>query len=243
MPRRCHRFLSVLEEVAWHARWVSERLLIVEDDRALVALLTELLTEEGYFVDVAYDGQQGLHRGLTGSYDAMIVDRGLPVMDGSELVAVLRSRGIATPALLLTARGSVADRVEGLDAGAQDYLVKPFEIPELLARVRALLRRPDGRSTLRVGGLCLDRVTRTVSGSTVGGVGVGVELSEREAALLGVLMSAPRRVFTRGQLLDAVFDGVDSSGAIDTYVHYLRRKLGRGIVHTVHGTGYQLGAQ
>jgi len=227
--------------VTWHARWVAERLLIVEDDRALIAMLTELLTEEGYLVDAAYDGQQGLHRGLTGSYDGVIVDRGLPVMDGSELVAVLRSQGIATPALLLTARGSVADRVEGLDAGAQDYLVKPFEIPELLARVRALLRRPDGRSTLRVGGLCLDRVTRTVSGSTAGGV--GIELSEREAALLGVLMSAPRRVFTRGQLLDAVFDGVDSSGAIDTYVHYLRRKLGRGIVHTVHGTGYQLGAQ
>jgi two-component system, OmpR family, response regulator len=165
----------------------------------------------------------------------------LPVMDGSELVALLRSRDIETPALLLTARGSVADRVEGLDAGAQDYLVKPFEIPELLARVRALLRRPDGRSTVRVGGLCLDRVTRSVSGGTLRGV--GVELSEREAALLGVLMSAPHRVFTRGQLLDAVFDGVDSSGAIDTYVHYLRRKLGRGIVHTVHGTGYQLGAQ
>jgi len=218
-------------------------LLIVEDDRALGEMLTDLFSNEGYLVDVAHDGQQGLHRGLTGSYDAMIVDRGLPVMDGSELVAVLRSRDIETPALLLTARGTVADRVEGLDAGAQDYLVKPFEIPELLARVRALLRRPDGRSTLRVGGLCLDRVTRTVSGSTVGGVGAGVELSEREAALLGVLMSAPRRVFTRGQLLDAVFDGVDSSGAIDTYVHYLRRKLGRGIVHTVHGTGYQLGAQ
>ena len=216
-------------------------LLIVEDDRALGEMLTDLFSNEGYLVDVAHDGQQALHRGLTGGYDAMIVDRGLPVMDGSELVAVLRSRDIETPALLLTARGSVADRVDGLDAGAQDYLVKPFEIPELLARVRALLRRPDGRSTLRVGGLCLDRVTRTVSGSTVGGV--GVELSEREAALLGVLMSAPRRVFTRGQLLDAVFDGVDSSGAIDTYVHYLRRKLGRGIVHTVHGTGYQLGAQ
>ena len=216
-------------------------LLIVEDDRALGEMLTDLFSNEGYLVDVAHDGQQALHCGLTGGYDAMIVDRGLPVMDGSELVAVLRSRDIETPALLLTARGSVADRVEGLDAGAQDYLVKPFEIPELLARVRALLRRPDGRSTLRVGGLCLDRVTRTVSGSTVGGV--GVELSEREAALLGVLMSAPRRVFTRGQLLDAVFDGVDSSGAIDTYVHYLRRKLGRGIVHTVHGTGYQLGAQ
>jgi two-component system response regulator QseB len=216
-------------------------LLIVEDDRALGEMLTDLFSNEGYLVDVAYDGQQGLHRGLTGSYDAMIVDRGLPVMDGSELVAMLRSRDIETPALLLTARGSVRDRVEGLDAGAHDYLVKPFEIPELLARVRALLRRPDGRSTLRVGGLCLDRLTRTVSGDIVDGA--GVELSEREAALLGVLMSAPRRVFTRGQLLDAVFDGVDSLGAVDTYVHYLRRKLGRGIVHTVRGTGYRLGAK
>jgi DNA-binding response OmpR family regulator len=215
-------------------------LLIVEDDRALSEMLADLFSNEGYLVDVAHDGQQGLHRGLTGSYDAMIVDRGLPVMDGSELVALLRSRGIATPALLLTARGSIADRVEGLDSGAQDYLVKPFEVAELLARVRALLRRPDGRSTVRVGGLCLDRLTRKVSGRTPDGA---VDLSEREAALLAVLMSAPRQVFTRGQLLDAVFDGVDSSGAVDTYVHYLRRKLGRDIVRTVHGTGYRLGAE
>jgi two-component system response regulator QseB len=218
----------------------AQTLLIVEDDRALSVMLAELFTEEGYLVDVAHDGQQGLHRGLTGRYDAVIVDRGLPVMDGADLVAVLRSRGVATPALMLTARGSVADRVEGLDAGAQDYLLKPFEIPELLARVRALLRRPDGRSMLRVGGLCLDRLTRRVTGSAVGGD--GVELSEREAALLGVLMSAPRQVFTRGQLLDRVFNGVDSSGAVDTYVHYLRRKLGRNVVLTVHGTGYRLGA-
>jgi two-component system response regulator QseB len=218
----------------------AQTLLIVEDDRALSVMLAELFTEEGYLVDVAHDGQQGLHRGLTGRYDAVIVDRGLPVMDGADLVAVLRSRGVSTPALVLTARGSVADRVEGLDAGAQDYLLKPFEIPELLARVRALLRRPDGRSTLRVGGLCLDRLTRRVTGSAVGGD--GVELSEREAALLGVLMSAPRQVFTRGQLLERVFNGVDSSGAVDTYVHYLRRKLGRDVVRTVHGTGYRLGA-
>ena len=218
----------------------AQTLLIVEDDRALSVMLAELFTEEGYLVDVAHDGQQGLHRGLTGRYDAVIVDRGLPVMDGADLVAVLRSRGVATPALVLTARGSVADRVEGLDAGAQDYLLKPFEIPELLARVRALLRRPDGRSTLRVGHLCLDRLTRRVTGSAVGGD--GVELSEREAALLGVLMSAPRQVFTRGQLLERVFNGVDSSGAVDTYVHYLRRKLGRDVVRTVHGTGYRLGA-
>jgi two-component system, OmpR family, response regulator len=214
-------------------------LLVVEDDRTLCGMLAELFTQEGYLVDVAHDGQQGLHRGLTGSYDAVIVDRGLPVMDGAELVSVLRSQGVHTPALLLTARGSVADRVEGLDAGAQDYLVKPFEVPELLARVRALLRRPDGRSTLRVGGLRLDRMTRRVRT----GAGEDVELSDRETALLAVLMSAPRQVFTRGQLLDVVFDGVDSSGAVDTYVHYLRRKLGRDIVRTVHGTGYRLGVE
>ncbi len=162
-------------------------------------------------------------------------------MDGSDLVALLRSRGIATPALLLTARGgSVADRVDGLDAGAQDYLVKPFEIPELLARVRALVRRPDGGVPRCVpGGLCLDRITRTVSGSAVGNR--VVELSEREMTLLATLMSAPKRVFTRRQLLEIAFEGADSAGVVDTYVHYLRRKLGRGVVQTVHGIGYRLG--
>lgn len=214
-------------------------LLIVEDDRALSAMLTELFTDEGYVVDVAADAQQGLHGGLRGTYDAMIVDRGLPVMDGVELVAVLRSRGISTPVLLLTARGSVADRVEGLDAGAQDYLVKPFEIPELLARVRALVRRSSGGSTLCVGGLRLDRIARTASGGTAGER--EVELSERETALLAALMSAPKRIFTRRQLLEIAFEGADTPGAVDTYVHYLRRKLGREVVRTVHGTGYRLG--
>jgi two-component system, OmpR family, response regulator QseB len=221
-------------------RTAAPILLIVEDDRALSAMLVELFTDEGYRVDVASDGQQGLHRGLTGRYDALIVDRGLPVMDGVELVEVLRSRGITTPILVLTARGATADRVDGLDAGAQDYLVKPFEVPELLARVRALVRRPNGSSTVRVDGLCLDRVTRTVSGHRVG---ADVELSEREAALLSILMSTPGRVYTRGQLLSSAFDGVDTPGVVDTYVHYLRRKLGRGIIRTVHGTGYRLGAQ
>lgn len=216
----------------------APRLLIVEDDRALSALLAELFTDEGYLVDVAHDAQQGLHRGLTEEHDALIVDRGLPVMDGIELIAVLRSRGIATPILVLTARGEVADRVDGLDAGAQDYLVKPFEVPELLARVRALVRRPNASSTLRVQGLTLDRLTRTVRGSDVG---AEVELSEREAALLAVLMSTPGRIYSRGQLLGAAFDGVDTLGVVDTYVHYLRRKLGPGIICTVRGTGYRLG--
>ena len=215
------------------------RLLIVEDDRALSAMLVELFTDEGYQVEVAHDAQRGLHGALTRGYDAFIVDRGLPVMDGVELVAVLRSRGIATPILVLTARGSTADRVEGLDAGAQDYLVKPFEVAELLARIRALVRRPNLSSTLWVEGLCLDRVTRTVSRPAVGVA--DVELSEREAALLSVLMRAPGRTHTREQLLESAFDGVDTPGVVDTYVHYLRRKLGRNIVATVHGTGYRLG--
>src|SRR5690242_7832573 len=205
---------------------LGDSLLLVEDDRALSGMLAELFTEQGYRIDTAFDSQQGLHRALTGSYDAMIIDRGLPVMDGSELIAVLRARGVSTPALILTARSSVSDRVEGLDAGAQDYLVKPFEIAELLARVRALLRRTDnGTTTLRVGGLRLDRVTRRVSGATPGGE--DVELSEREASLLCVLMSAPRQVFSRAQLLAMVFDDAETPGVVDSYVHYLRRKLGK----------------
>lgn len=218
---------------------MGPRLLVVEDDRVLSGMLAELFSGEGYRVDTAYDGQQGMHRGLTGDYDAMIVDRGLPVMDGAELVALLRSRGITTPALILTARGAVEDRVEGLDAGAQDYLVKPFEIPELLARVRAQVRRTDNTAVVSAGGLALDRVTRRVSGATP--EEIEVELSEREAALLATLMAAPKRVFSRAQLLDSVFDGAESSGAVDLYVHYLRRKLGKQVVRTVHGTGYRYG--
>lgn len=217
-------------------------LLVVEDDRALSALLVELFTSEGYRVDAAYDAQQGMHRVLTGDYDALIVDRGLAVMDGADLIALLRSRGIATPALLLTARGSVEDRVSGLDAGAQDYLVKPFEIPELLARVRALLRRSDDAATLlQVGGLRLDLVSRRVSGAGAGSD--DVELTDRECALLATLMRSPRTVFTRPQLLMHAFDGVDSEGAVDLYVHYLRRKLGKAVVRTVHGSGYRLGVE
>jgi DNA-binding response OmpR family regulator len=245
MARCWQPILRAFEDVAWQARRVADTgaaptLLIVEDDRALSAMLAELFTDEGYEVEVVHDGQQGLHRGLLGDYDALILDRGLPVMDGVELVEVLRSRGISTPILVLTARGALADRVEGLDAGAQDYLVKPFEVPELLARIRALVRRPNGNSMLRADGLCLDRVTRTASGRRLG---ADVELSEREAALLSVLMTAPGRVYTRGQLLSAAFDGADNPGVVDTYVHYLRRKLGREIVRTVHGTGYRLGVE
>ncbi|WP_293219137.1 response regulator transcription factor [Mycolicibacterium sp.] len=219
---------------------IAPAVLLVEDDRALSAMLVELFSGEGYRVETAFDGQQGMHLGLTGNYDAMILDRGLPVMDGADLVALLRSRGIATPALILTARGSVEDRVEGLDAGAQDYLVKPFEVTELLARVRALLRRNDDAATvLQAGGLRLDLLTRRVGGATPDGE--DVELSDRESALLATLMGAPGRVFSRAQLLDRAFDGAESDGTIDLYVHYLRRKLGKQVIRTVHGSGYRYG--
>jgi DNA-binding response OmpR family regulator len=141
--------------------------------------------------------------------------------------------------LILTARGSVEDRVEGLDAGAQDYLVKPFEVPELLARVRALVRRADDAATVvQAGGIRLDLMNRRVNGADG-----DVELTERECALLATLMRSPRSVFTRPQLLMRAFDGVDSEAAVDLYVHYLRRKLGKNAVRTVHGSGYRFGLE
>jgi len=237
----------VVSGLAWHPRNVSTpqlppALLLVEDDRALSAMLVELFEKQDYRVDTAFDGQQGLHRALTDTYDALIVDRGLPVMDGSALISLLRARGVTTPALILTARGSVTDRVDGLDAGAEDYVVKPFEIEELQARVRALLRRTDNAaSTVCAGGLRLDRVTRRVTGSTP--TGSEVELSAREASLLAMFMTAPKRVFSRAQLLDSVFDDAETPGAVDSYVHYLRRKLGKQVVRTVHRTGYRFGLE
>jgi DNA-binding response OmpR family regulator len=215
-------------------------LLLVEDDATLADLLADLLSGEGYAVDIAPDGQAGLHRGLTRHYDAMVVDRSLPAVEGTDLVRRLRRRGVTCPVLLLTARGTVADRVEGLDAGAEDYLVKPFEVPELLARLRALLRRHvDRAESLPLGRRRLEVTSRRVVDDL--GAEPDVELSGRESGLLHALASAPTRVFTREELLDRVFDAADSPGAVDTYVHYLRRKLGRDVVRTVHGLGYRLG--
>ena len=213
-------------------------LLLVEDDTQLGPLLVELLGEAGYRVDLATDGQAGLHRGLTRDYEVLIVDRGLPAIEGADLVARLRSRGVATPAMLLTARSAVADRIEGLDAGAEDYLVKPFDVDELLARLRALRRR----HTHTAGTLSLGRRLLDVAGRRVYGEGLpDVELSGRECDLLRVLAARPERVATREELRETVFGEADSPGVVDTYVHYLRRKLGRGAVRTVHGLGYRMG--
>jgi DNA-binding response OmpR family regulator len=215
----------------------SQRLLLVEDDADLSAMLAVVLEEEGYAVTAVRDGQAGLHRGLVDDWDVLVVDRGLPGIEGIDLVARLRSRGVAAPALLLTARGTVADRVEGLDAGAQDYLVKPFDVDELLARLRAMLRPVAAAAT----GLAVGSRRLVVGEQRVVGDGEEVMLSPREGLLLETLARRPSRVFTREELLDLVFDRADTLGAVDTYVHYLRRKLGRAVVETVHGVGYRLG--
>jgi len=216
--------------------------LLVEDDRRLAEMVTALLVEEGYRVEVAGGGQAGLHLGLTHHYGVLIIDRGLPVLEGLELLRKLRSNGVSTPALVLTARGSLTDRVDGLDAGAEDYLVKPFEVPELLARIRALLRRhTDTAQFLPLGRRRLSLTDRAVLGDE-GDSGGTVTLSERECRLLAVLAGSPEQVFTRPQLLARVFDQADTVGTVDTYVHYLRRKLGRESIQTVRGLGYRLGS-
>ena len=216
----------------------AARLLLVEDDLELAAMLTDLLAGEGYDVELAGDGHRGLHLGLTREFDLMLLDRGLPAIEGLDLLARLRAQGRYIPTLVLSALGQPSDRVDGLDAGAEDYLGKPFDIDELLARLRALVRRPrDHADLLHVPGGALDPSTRSVltdSGDTVA-------LSERETMLLSVLARNPRRVFTRRELVDGVFEAAEDEGVVDTYVHYLRRKLHRGVVATVRGLGYRLG--
>jgi two-component system response regulator QseB len=216
----------------------ARRVLLVEDDRRLSELLVRLLTAESYEVVPVFDGQAGLHHGLTGRWDALIIDRTLPAMEGVDLVRRLRSRGITTPIMLLTARGTTEDRVEGLDAGAEDYVVKPFDSDELLARLRALLRRHADTSTMiDLGGRRLDVATRRVLSPDA----EPVELSAQECALLRVIAANPGRVRTREELHRRVFQNADSPNAVDTYVYYLRRKLGHGMIRTVRGLGYRLG--
>lgn len=216
------------------------RILVVEDDRSLAGMLAELLKSEGYQVTLAFDGQRALHEGLTHSFDVLLLDRGLPGVEGLDVLTRLRSRGVLTPALVLSALGNPADRVEGLDRGAEDYLAKPFDVDELLARLRALRRRSAALTpVLPVPGGVLDTTGRTVTTDT----GEVVVLSDREGALLEHLARRPGQVFPRADLLDTVFPDADDDGVVDTYVHYLRRKLGKGIVLTVRGIGYRLGAR
>jgi two-component system response regulator QseB len=215
------------------------RLLVAEDDPELGPMLVELLGDEGYAVELAADGQRALHRALRYEHDALIIDRGLPAIDGLDLLARLRRQGVTAGALFLTAFGTVADRVAGLDAGAEDYLVKPFEVAELLARIRALLRRhQDTAGVLPLGSGRLDVQRRTAVLSSRR----EVPLSGREFELLHLLAARPRQVFRRDELRRRVFRDAPAESIVDTYVYYLRRKLGRAVVRTVRGLGYQAGA-
>jgi DNA-binding response OmpR family regulator len=223
------------------------RLLLVEDERKLSRLLTELLEDERHTVEVAYDGDEALEFTRAGEYDLIILDVMLPKLDGIEVARRLRQSKNRTPILMLTARTEVEDRVAGLDAGADDYLTKPFAFAELLARIRALARReaPDSVGTrLMVGELSLDLKSREVCRDDR-----SIELTPKEFALLEYLMRHPGQVLTGQQIADHVwsyeFDGLTNRVAV--YVSYLRKKLeldGKpNPIQTVHGVGYRLSAR
>lgn len=213
------------------------RLLLVEDDPVLGPLIAELLAGD-YSVHLAADGRHGLHLALTETWDALVVDRGLPLLDGLELVSALRRKGIGTPAIILTALGATADKIEGLDAGANDYMSKPFDAGELRARLRAMTRSfAPADALLDVGGWLFDPANRSLRSP----YGVLVGLTAKESELLALLAGHPDKVFTRSELLSALFHAEDSPTVIDTYVHYLRKKVSKSVVRTVHGLGYQIG--
>jgi two-component system, OmpR family, response regulator len=216
------------------------RLLVVEDDERLAALLVRALKEDGYAVDATGDGAEALWLATEYDYDTVVLDRMLPGLDGMEVVRALRERGRSTPVLLLTARTGVDDRVTGLDAGADDYLTKPFDYDELAARIRALARRggPARPPQLRHNDLILDPASRRVTRG-----GNAIELTAREFAVLELLLRHRGDVLTRAYILEHVWDfALDpSSNIVDQHVAALRRKVGREDVRTVRGTGYVIG--
>ena len=219
------------------------RVLLVEDEPALARLVENVLDEEGYRVAIAGDGIDALGQAEREAPDLVILDVSLPRLDGLEVCRRLRRDGRRMPVLMLTARDSVPDRVRGLDAGADDYLVKPFAFEELLARIRALLRRQREPDVLQVADLVLDPRSHSVRRA-----GEEIELSDREFRLLEVLMRHSGQVLSRTKLLDHVwgYDAEPSSNVVDIYVHYLRRKVDRGherpLIRTVRSVGYGIRA-
>ena len=217
--------------------------LIVEDEEKLARMLELELNYEGYKTEKAFDGRTGLELALSGKYDLILLDIMLPQLSGMEVLRRLRREGQHyTPVLLLTARDSVTDKVSGLDAGAEDYITKPFSIEELLARIRVTLRKGRGpaeerQDLLAAGGIALDRESRTVTKN-----GEPVSLTRREFDLLQFLLEHPNRVLTREQLLNQVwgYDYAGETNAVDVYVSFLRNKLGTAVVETVRGVGYIL---
>ena len=214
------------------------RLLLIEDDPKLGPVMQQVL-DEVYAVTLITDGEAGVAAALESDYEVMIVDRRLPHLDGLGVIEALRRKRITTPMLVLTALGTIQDKVRGLDAGANDYLVKPFEFDELFARLRAIRRVFTGEGPfVRIGLWEFYPESRTVyspyDGRTI--------LTERENALLRLFAENPQRTYTREQILREVFSETDQPGTVDTYVHYVRRKTDIDLITTVRGQGYRLGA-
>ena len=220
------------------------KLLVVEDDTTTSTYIARGLREEGHAVDVVADGRDGLVQATTGQYDVLILDRMLPELDGLTLLKTLREAGNTTPVLLLTAMGAVEDRIDGLNAGADDYLVKPFAFGELSARVNALARRPQAleqETVLRAGDLTMDLISRRVTRA-----GQEIDLLPREFALLEHLLRRKGRVQTRTMLLEAVWDiSFDPmTNVVETHISRLRAKVDRPfdseLIQTVRGAGYRI---
>ncbi|RMH51675.1 MAG: response regulator [Zetaproteobacteria bacterium] len=219
------------------------KILVVEDEERVARFMQKGLREEGHAVDVAHDGEEGGFLAEVNDYDLIILDLMLPKKNGLTMCREIRDRGVSTPVLMLTARDSVEDRVRGLDSGADDYLVKPFAFEELLARVRALLRRrSETRSPiLKIADLELDPMSRMVTRA-----GKGIRLTTKEYALLEYMMRNPRKVLSRTLIGEHVWDmNFDpESNVIDVYISHLRAKIDRGfdppLLHTLRGQGYIL---
>jgi two-component system OmpR family response regulator len=228
---------------------MSRKILIVEDDASTAAYLAKGLGEAGFTVEVAHDARDGLFLASEGIFDAMVVDRMLPGFDGLAMIGAARAAGVAIPALVLSALGAVDDRVDGLRAGADDYLTKPFSFAELTARIDALLRRSDARTSgapvakLNVGDLEIDLLARTVTRG-----GRAIPLGAREFSLLEYLARNAGQVVTRTMMLEKIwnyhFD--PGSNVVDVHIARLRRKIDEGfakpLLHTVRGAGYKLAA-
>lgn len=221
------------------------RVLVIEDELKMASLLKRGLEEEGMAVDVAPDGEQGYFSACSSPYDLLILDITLPVMDGIEVCQRLRAQRVGTPVLMLTARANVETKVQGLDAGADDYLTKPFAFAELMARIRALLRRNRGEvlMQLQVADLQLDPVSRRVTRA-----GREILLTAKEYALLECFMRHPNQVLSRTVLSEKVWDETFDTftNVIDVYINYLRKKIDKDfevkLIHTVRGAGYVMRA-
>lgn len=229
------------------------RILLVDDEVELAEPLSRVLRREGYEVKVTHDGETGYELAVDGEFDLLILDWMMPGLSGLEMCRRLRSHQLTTPVLFLTAKDTLDDRVEGLDAGADDYLVKPFELRELLARVRALLRRPPIRedvqtTTLQYQDLILDSTNQIAKRGGQGMLERIIELSEKEAQILSYLMQYPDQLLTHQQIYDAVWGTSVQpiSNALAAQMRLLRRKIERDgetvLIHTVYGKGYRFGS-